>query len=333
MIVFRVVTTPVCLVATPCPNIALPIRLRPGTHGTGKRSSPVTGCPAGLILALHHAGPCPCPAWGTTHNLENHNLEHSQLRNTHRHGARLRLARPSVRGRAPDVFRAGIRRRGEMRDHRENPPTSSIARRNSHVRNSGSDSVGNRTRFALVGSGSSSRCSTAAPARGIQDHSRTSDPGEPRPVAWSWMLAWVSEMVFFATKQLWYGCRKMLAWVMALAEAASRLLDMGFYREPEPPPGPAYGPPAEVPDIYWERLVEAQQQLESDPDPNPPTPLPPPLPSPPTPLVDRDDPEALEAALLAMEGWGRRRPRPHPGGKASATDPNPALGNAARSAV
>ncbi|KAJ8897376.1 hypothetical protein PR048_002722 [Dryococelus australis] len=45
-------------------------------------------------------------------------------------------------------------------DPRENPPTSGIARRDSHVRNSRGDSTGNRTRFALV-----ERSSLAEPRR------------------------------------------------------------------------------------------------------------------------------------------------------------------------
>ncbi|KAJ8870856.1 hypothetical protein PR048_027157 [Dryococelus australis] len=41
--------------------------------------------------------------------------------------------------------------RGEKGDPRENPPTSGIVRHDSHMRNSGSNSAGNQTRFAQVG--------------------------------------------------------------------------------------------------------------------------------------------------------------------------------------
>ncbi|KAJ8871655.1 hypothetical protein PR048_027982 [Dryococelus australis] len=51
----------------------------------------------------------------------------------------------------PCPCHAGIQGRGKTGDPRENPPISGIVRHDPHVRGSGCDSAGYRTRFAFVG--------------------------------------------------------------------------------------------------------------------------------------------------------------------------------------
>ncbi|KAJ8897822.1 hypothetical protein PR048_003175 [Dryococelus australis] len=59
----------------------------------------------------------------------------------------------------------------ETGNHRENPPTSNIVQHDSHMRKSGSDPAGKRTRFVLVGGKQANRSASAAPYHTLQYHS------------------------------------------------------------------------------------------------------------------------------------------------------------------
>ncbi|KAJ8874552.1 hypothetical protein PR048_025415 [Dryococelus australis] len=78
---------------------------------------------------------------------------------------RHRMTSHTLQPRYRSLFRArtGTKGRGKTGDLRENPPTSAIVRHDSHLRESGSDPAGDRTRFALEEGERANRSAPTAP--------------------------------------------------------------------------------------------------------------------------------------------------------------------------